>query len=473
MKEYTIKQLAEGFELGKWTSLDLVRMYLERIEKLDSNGPKLNSIAEINPDLYEIARELDAERQTNGPRSLLHGIPLVIKDNINTHDGMHTTAGSLALADFIAPYDAHLVTLLKKAGAILLGKANLSEFAYFMSFDDMPSGYGSRFGQVKCPYSDKIDPLGSSTGSAVAVAANLIPIAIGTETNGSLTAPAQNNSIVAIKPTLGLVSRTGIIPISHLQDTAGPLTRTVEDSAILLEAIVGRDPADASTLKTPDKSYHFSQTFDKPIDDLVLGFLTFDNITYDDEEVDILEEAKTILGYKAKAIKQVHFEHLQMPNHKSLIYEFKADLNHYFSTVKGSTKITSLKDLIEFNKQDPEHCLKHGQSIFEAAEETSGTLQEAEYLEIRKQLVIDANVLNRIMEEQGIDVIVMNRRTSHAPIAGNPIVAVPAKALTDETPRSLFFVAKNFSDDQCIRVAYQYEQSTKKRIPPKSSETRT
>ncbi len=470
MKEYTIKQLAEGLDSGKWTSVDLVHMYLERIEAIDQNGLELNSIAQVNPDVYAIARQRDEERNSKGPRSILHGIPLVLKDNINTKDKQNTTAGSLALANFIAPYEAHIVTLLEQSGAIILGKANLSEFAYFMSFGDMPSGYGSRFGQVKSPYSEKIDPLGSSTGSAVAVAANLIPIAIGTETNGSLTAPAQNNSIVTIKPTLGLVSRTGIIPISHLQDTAGPLTRTVADAAILLEAIVGKDPADKATLLRKEKDYHFSKTYDQPIDQLTVGFLTFDNIAYEEEEIRIFKKAMQILEPKAKAIKQVHLEHPQMPNHKTLIYEFKADINHYFHTVQESSPISSLKELIEFNKKDPKRCLKYGQSIFEAAEETSGTLTEQEYVETRKQLLEDANAFNRIMEQEGIDVLVMNRRTSHAPIAGNPVAAVPAKALVDDIPRSLFFVAKNFDDQYCLQVAYQYEQATKYRIPPTLSE---
>ena len=467
MKEYSILELQKGLTEGEFTSVDLVNLYLDQISKFDQDGPKLDAIAEINPDVYDIARQLDYERKTKGPRSLLHGIPLVIKDNINTFDKMHTSASSLALADFYAPNDAFVVKQLREAGAIILGKANLSEFAYFMSFDDMPSGYGSRFGQVKNPYNEEIDPLGSSTGSAVAVAANMIPVSIGTETNGSLTAPAQNNSIVAIKPTLGLVSRTGIIPISHHQDTAGPLTRTVEDAAILLEQIVAVDEADLSTLIQPEKSYTFSKTYQKSIQDLTIGFLTFDNAKYDDEETALLEEAKTVLLPEVKAIKNIHFKHPQMANHKTLIYEFKTDLNHYFASVKETCNISSLAELIAFNQRDPERCLKYGQSIFEAAQATSGTLKEREYIELRKQLLKDANALNRLMEKEGIDVIVMNRRTPHAPIAGNPIVAVPAKALTDLTPRSIFFVAKNFDDEKCIRVAYRYEQATKKRVPPK------
>jgi len=467
MKEYSIIELSQGINSGKWTSVDLVNMYINQISKFDQEGPKLNSIAEINPDVYEIARSLDKEFLEKGPRSIIHGIPIVIKDNINTEDRMHTSASSLALADFYAPYEATIVKKLREAGAVLLGKTNLSEFAYFMSFDDMPSGYGSRFGQVKSPYSDKIDPLGSSTGSAVAVASNLIPVSIGTETNGSLTAPAQNNSIVSMKPTLGLVSRYGIIPITHLQDTAGPMGRTVEDIAILLEYLVGKDENDEMSKVIPNKNYNFSETYKNSIEDLNIGFLTFDNIEYAEEEKNILEEAKKLLKAKAKSSVDISFTEPEMPNHVSLIYEFKVDLNNYFSTVKGFTKINSLKELIEFNKENSEKCLKYGQSIFEAAEATSGTLEEAEYIDVRNKLVYDANEFNRIMEDKHIDVIIMNQRTSHAPIAGNPIIAVPAKALVDDEPRSLFFVSKNFEDEKCIRVAYQYEQATKYRIKPK------
>ena len=334
MKEYTLNELREGLDKGTFSSVDLVRMYLDQIKTYDQSGPALNSIAEINPEVFEIAALMDKERQTQGPRSPLHGIPLVLKDNIQTHDGMHTSASSLALADFYAPFDAFVVGKLRAAGAIILGKANLSEFAYFMSFDDMPSGYGSRFGQVKSPYHEKIDPLGSSTGSAVAVAANLIPVAIGTETNGSLTAPAQANSIVAMKPTLGLVSRTGIIPITHLQDTAGPMARNVADMAILLEQMVGRDDLDTLTLLAPVEPYAFSETYNKGVKDLSIGYLTFSNVNYDKEEEAILDEAKTIFDPLAKATKAVSFEHPDMPNHKTLIYEFKADLNHYFNTVR-------------------------------------------------------------------------------------------------------------------------------------------
>lgn len=466
MYEYSLLELIEGLDSNKWNSRQLVDMYLDVIKNIDQEGPKLNAIAEINPDVYEIADILDFERETKGKRSLLHGIPIILKDNINTFDSMHTSASSIALSDLYAPNDAFIVKKLREAGMIILGKANLSEFAYFMSFDEMPSGYGSRFGQVKSPYNEKIDPLGSSTGSAVAVASNMIPVSIGTETNGSLTAPAQNNSIVTIKPTLGLVSRTGIIPISHKQDTAGPMGRTVADVSMLLDIIVGKDSNDLKTQLIPDKEYLFSQSYKADIKDLRIGILKFSNTTYDKEELDILDEAINVLKGKAKAIIDISFEHKEF-SYTSLIYEFKVDLNKYLSTVRNNTDIHTLKDLIDFNKKDPEKRLKYGQSIFEASEKTSGTLKEPEYINARNDVLKKAEEFTKIMIENDLDVVIMTRRTSHAPIGGNPCVVVPAKALTDTTPRSLFFVGKRFDDDLCLRVAYQYEQATKKRVPPK------
>lgn len=467
MKEYSLLEMMEGLQNRTWTSVDLVDMYLDRIYDIDQKGPALNAIAEINPDVYEIAHEMDRIRETHGPNTMMHGIPVVIKDNINTHDKMHTTANSLALADLYAPYEATLVKKLRDAGIIILGKANLSEFAYFMGDEKMPSGYGSRNGQVKSPYHDDLDPLGSSTGSAVAVAANMIPVSIGTETNGSLTAPAQNNSVVAIKPTLGMVSRTGIIPVSHLQDTAGPMARTVIDAAILLQYMYGRDKSDLMTYQTPKKNYNFVSAYKKTVEGKTIGFLRWTNDEYDDEEKAILDEAWETFRNKKAKVKNVYLESKPIPNHQSLIYEFKADLNHYLSTIRGHTSMHSLSDIISFNKKHKEDCLKYNQAIFEAAEKTSGTLIEPEYRKIRKNVVKEAMKMDDLLYDEELDAIVMPRRTSHAPVAGNPIVSVPAKALNDLKPRSLCFVGKRWDDETLINIAYHYETSTKHRIKPK------
>ncbi|WP_051032503.1 amidase family protein [Holdemania massiliensis] len=248
MFEYSIQELADGMRLGRWTSRSLIEEALRRVAQRDQSGPCLNSIAEINPEALWIADGLDRELKEKGPRSLLHGLPVVVKDNICTAGMMHTTAGSAALADFYAPQDAEVVQRLKAAGAVILGKACLSEFAYWVARSrKMPSGFSSRSGQVVNPYDPELDPSGSSSGSAVAVAAELVPFSIGTETNGSLVSPARNNAVATIKPTVGLISRSGIIPISVMQDTAGPMGKSIADCAVVLDALWGRDPQDPAT----------------------------------------------------------------------------------------------------------------------------------------------------------------------------------------------------------------------------------
>mgnify|MGYP000064836929 CR=1 FL=1 len=466
MKEYSLRDLEKGLNQGTFTSLDLVTMYIERITKYDVNGPKINSIAEINPDVYTIAQQLDEERRISGPRSPLHGIPIVIKDNILTADKMHTSAGSVALKDFYGPEDAFIVKKLRDAGVIILAKANLSEFAYFMSYDDMPSGYGGLSGQVKSPYSSKIDPLGSSTGSAVSVACNFIPASIGTETNGSLTAPALMNSIQTIKPTMGLVSRQGIIPISHHQDIAGPMARSVEDLAMLLDVIYGYDPKDLSTYPMSEHRFDFSKAIHLDVSEKRIGLLRFNNIDYTDEEIAIEDEAKKLLKDKGIDVIDLSEKALNIPNFETLIYDFKADLNHFMSQYMKDYPIKSLKDLIDFNKEDPDVRMKYGQSIFEAAEKTSGTLKEKEYHKTLIENLDKANLITRLLEAHDLDAIMSVKRTGYAPIAGNPVVGVVAKALKDDTPRSLYFIGHKFSDDIILSLAHVYEQNTKKRIAP-------
>ncbi|MFO7969782.1 MAG: amidase family protein [Candidatus Izemoplasmatales bacterium] len=466
MKEYSLRELEQGLNKGKWTSVDLVDMYLERIYKYDQANYKINSIAEINPEAYQIAKNLDLERKLQGPRSKIHGIPIVIKDNIITNDYMHTSASSIVFEDFYADEDAFIIKKLREAGAIILGKANLSEFAYFMSFEDMPSGYGSRFGQVKSPYSKNIDPLGSSTGSAVAVACNFIPVSIGTETNGSLTAPSLNNSVNALKPSLGLVSRTGIIPISINQDTAGPLARTVEDLAIFMEYFYGYDEEDISTYKTKTNKIDFLNATKIDIKNKRIGFINFTNLNYNDEEKLIEEEAKARLKEAGVKIVDIDLKIEAMPNHETLIFDFKVALNKFMSKYMNNYKVNSLKDIIKFNKEDPDKRLKYGQSIFEAAEETTGSLREKEYNEIFKENLAKANLFNQVLLDENLDCLVSVKRTSHAPIAGNPVVSVVAKALVDESPKNLFFIGKHFSDDIILSIANQYELRTNHRLAP-------
>jgi len=254
MEQLAIGELQERMARGELTARALAEMFLERVEKLDKQGPAINSVIEVNPDAAQIADMLDAERQERGPRGPLHGIPVMLKDNIDTGDRMTTTAGSLALAGSIAPRDAFVVQRLREAGAVILAKTNLSEWANFRS-GHSSSGWSSRGGQTRNPYALDRNPCGSSSGSAVAVAAGLCPIAIGTETDGSVICPAHANGIVGIKPTLGLVGRSGIVPIAHSQDTAGPMGRTVADAAILLSALAGIDPRDPLTMESRGRSH--------------------------------------------------------------------------------------------------------------------------------------------------------------------------------------------------------------------------
>jgi amidase len=462
MIEYTLLELIHGLKNHQFTSVQLVQMYLDQINKYDSH---LNSIAELNPDAVSIAHALDKERIEKGPRSLVHGIPLLLKDNINTKDKMHTTANSLALSDLLAPYDATIVSKLREAGAIILGKSNLSEFAHFMSYG-MPSGYGSRNGQVINPYNKKIDPLGSSTGSAVAIAANMIPVAIGTETNGSLMAPAYHNSIVAIKPTLGMVSRYGIIPISANQDTAGPMGKTVADCAILLSIIAGKDSNDSMTVDLPKLNKTLSSAYKKSVKNRNIGIIHFENEPYHDEEKKVLLEAKQKLEKKGMFVIDIVIKAKRMNNVTTLLYEFKHDLDQYLTTVSGHTKMKSLSDIIDFNQENPKERLKYGQTILEDSNKTKDYPENPVYQKNRAKLLLEANRFEEIMQRLNLDALLSTKWTSYAPIAGNPSICVPAKALIDLKPVSIVFVGKKWDDATLISIAHAYERATKHRIPP-------
>lgn len=466
MKEYTLRELINGLENNQFSSLDLVKMYLNQIAKFDQEEPKLNSVAEINPDVFQIAKILDEERKIKGPRSKIHGLPILIKDNILTKDKMHTSASSYVLKDYYGTDDAFIVKKLREAGAIILGKANLSEFAYFMSFDDMPSGYGGRFGQVKSPYSSKIDPLGSSTGSAVSVAANLIPVSIGTETNGSLTAPALMNSIQTLKPSMGLVSRTGIIPISHHQDIAGPMARTIDDLAYIMDVIQGYDSDDLSTHVFSDNSIDFSKYDQIDVKNKRMGLIKFSNIDYSDEEKDIEKQAKEIFESFGVEVIDVEIKAEQIKNFDTLIYDFKVDLDAFMARYMKDYHVHSLEDIIKYNRMDPHVRMKYGQSIFEAAWKTEGNLKDKKYIDAFIDNLDKANIINRIMEEKKLDALLSVKRTQYAPIAGNPVSAVVAKELRDDSPRSIYITGRHFEDDLVLKLSSIYEEKANKRIAP-------
>ena len=462
MKENTVKMLVQQLEHKKLSIKEITDYYLKRIRLYN---PKLNAISEINPDLDKIVTELELIKA----KSLLHGIPIVIKDNIHTKDQMHTTANSYALKDFYAPYEATIVKKIRDAGMVLLGKTNLSEFAYFMSYDDMPSGYGSLYGQVKNPYNEIIDPLGSSTGSAVAVAADMIPISIGTETNGSLMAPAYKNSITSIKPSLGFVSRHGIIPISQFQDTAGPMGKTVEDCAMLLDVIYGFDPNDPSTEICHHYKPQFHDATKHSIKGKKIGLLNYQykDFKYSDEEIKIMQEAKNLFISLGATVMDIDFQLDDLKNDVTLIHEFKHDINNYFDSLGADAPIKSHKELIDFNELHKDRCLKYGQSIFIASEKTNGNLNDPEYKKIKSEQMQLASKLEQTLKNYDLDAAFSTIRNSYAPIFGTPTVTVPAKPLIDLSPLSLVFFGKKYDDENVITIAHHYEIHTNHRVPPK------
>lgn len=464
LKEYTLKELSQMLERGETTSEKLTAAYLMQIGTYD---PYLKSVGELLPNPLEEARKLDEERKEKGPRSKLHGIPILIKDNINALAPLHTCAGSHALSETVAPYEATVAKKLREAGMLILGKANLSEFAYFMS-SDAPCGFSSQFGQVKSPYDENLDPLGSSTGSAVAVAANLIPVAIGSETNGSLMSPAYANSIVSLKPTLGMVSRYGILPITADQDTAGPMSRTVADSAMLMDVLYGSDENDKASMEIPKRRYAFEASLDREVAGMKIGILKFekDQEYMTPEKEAAYEILRRVFEEKGAEVVDLTLETRRVRCYECMLHEYKRDLNAYLASMGEAVKLHTLKEIIEFNKLDPARNMPYGQDILEAAEEKSGTCLEEEYLEMKHTQLEEAGKLEKLMLETGVDAAVTIDPFPHGAIYGNPTLAVPAKALTDAKPMSAVFVAPKWQDDVLFTFAKAYEEATKFRQAP-------
>jgi amidase len=489
MEEMTILELQEAMASGPCTARSIAEMYLERIEKLDVQGPALNAVIELNPDALAIADALDAEREVKGPRGLLHGIPVMLKDNIDTADRMMTTAGSLALEGSIAPQDSFVAHALREAGAVLLGKTNLSEWANFRS-PHSTSGWSSRGGQTRNPYALDRNPSGSSSGSAVAVAANLCSVAVGTETDGSIIWPAQTNSVVGLKPTVGLVSRAGIVPVAHSQDTAGLLGRTVADVAMLLGALVGVDPGDPATEESRGR-YHRDYT--KFLDvggmraariGVARDFFGVDARV--DRAVETCIESMARLGAEivdpanvvtANALGATEFE--------VLLHEFKADLNRYLARLGAGVPAHSLKEVIAFNEQNRDRVMPYfGQESLILAQE-KGPLSSAKYakaLETNHRLAktegIDATLnehkLDAIVAPSGgpaclIDWIngdhLKGGSSSPAAVAGYPSITVPAGYVFG-LPVGISIFGGAYQEPTLIRLAFALEQGTQIRRPP-------
>jgi len=486
LNEITINQLQEKMASGVLTSEQITRKYLERINQIDKKGPSLKSVIEENPDAIEIARKLDEERKAGKVRGLLHGIPVLIKDNIDTGDKMQTTAGSLALMGAPAHDDAFIVRKLREAGAVLLGKTNLSEWANFRS-NRSSSGWSGRGGQVRNPYSTDRSPCGSSSGTGVAVSANLCAIGIGTETDGSIVCPSGINGIVGLKPTVGLWSRDGIIPISHSQDTAGPMARTVADAAIMLGLLAGADKNDQETSKAPEPQDYIKFLDSDGLKGARIGIAS-DFMGFKAEVDQLMNEA--IQAMKNKGATFV--ENLKFDNREEwgklewqvLISEFKADLNAYLKTRKG-VKPQSLGDLIEFNKKHADSELKwFGQEIFEDAEKTKG-LDDLAYKEALAKVkeLTQKKGIDRLMDENKLDALIAPTNgpswtidlvngdhfgggsSEAAAISGYPAITVPV-GFVNGLPVGITFFGRTWSEPTLIKLAYAFEQATLHRKAP-------
>jgi amidase len=488
LEETTIAQLQDAMTSGKYTARAIAEQYLARIESVDRSGPGVNSVIEINPDALAIADALDRERREKGVRGPMHGIPVLIKDNIDTADRMKTSAGSLALAEVVAPRDAFVVQRLRAAGAVILGKTNLSEWANFRSTHSV-SGWSGRGGQTRNPYSLDRNPCGSSSGTGASIAANLAAVGVGTETDGSIVCPSSANGLVGIKPTVGLVSRSGIVPISHTQDTAGPMTRTVADAAILLGALAGVDPADGATAASRSRLHADYREFLKA-DGLrgarigvARNFFGF-NSQVDramDEAVAAMKGAGAVIVDPADFPTKGKFDDAEFD---VLLYEFKADLNAYLA--RSNSPHRTLAALIEFNNRNREREMPYfGQEIFEMSQK-KGTLASPEY---RKALA----KCRRLSRAEGIDALLAKHRldafvaptggpawvidllngdhftggsSTPAAVAGYASITVPAGHIRG-LPVGISFVGGAWSEPTLIRLAYAFEQATKVRQPPK------
>jgi amidase len=475
LPEATIDEMQAKMERGELTSRDLTLMYLSRIARYDKQGPKVNSVLEINPEALQMAAALDAERRDHGVRSPLHGIPVLLKDNIDTNDKMHTSAGSLALENSYAAEDAFVTAQLRSAGAVILGKTNMTEWANFMT-EGMPSGYSSRGGQVLNPYGPgEFIVGGSSSGSGAAIAANLAAVAVGTETSGSILSPASQNSLVGIKPTVGLISRRGIIPISHTQDTAGPMARTVKDAVLLLNVLSGPDDMDPITLTNSMCAHLDFTTFlqEEGLKGKRLGIVREGFFDY------LSEEKRTIMENAIKKLTEfgaIVIDNLEIPSMKRqwsydvLTYDFKADLNGYLKNLPASFPIRTLKDVIDFNLRNEEKTMKYGQKILLKAEDTSGTLTEAAYIKALEEDIYFSTEqgIDLVMKEYELDAIVSpnNFGASIPAKAGYPSITVPAGYCPKGEPVGITFTGQSYSEPTLIAIAYAYEQATKIRKAP-------
>jgi amidase len=486
--EATVADLQKKMERGELTAQQLTEAYLDRIEALDGQGPTLRSVIETNPEAVAIAEALDEERRQGGTRGPLHGIPVLLKDNIDTADRLTTTAGSLALEGSVPKQDSGVARQLRAAGAVVLGKANLSEWANFRS-EHSSSGWSGRGGQCRNPYALDRNPCGSSSGSGAAVSANLCAVAVGTETDGSIVCPSNANGLVGIKPTVGLVSRAGIVPISHTQDTAGPMARTVADAAALLHALAGVDPRDEATAAA--KSHIADYTALDP------GALKGARIGVAREMAGFLPEVDALFGEAVAELDRQgaeivdpadvpHRQELDDPEYEVLLYEFKADLNAYLATLGPGAPVKTLEEAIAFNEAHRDREMPYfGQEIFLKAQE-KGPLTSPEYrtaLETCRRLSRKEG-LDAVLAEHRLDALVaptgspawptdlvngdhfLGGSSSPAAVSGYPNITVPM-GFVFGLPVGVSFMGRAWTEATLIGLAFAFEQATQHRRPPR------
>jgi amidase len=489
LEEATLAGLQQKMASGELSARRLTEAYLARIAALDRQGPELRSVIETNPEALAIADALDAERKAKGPRGPLHGIPVLVKDNVDTADRMTTTAGSLALEGSVPAQDAHVARRLREAGAVLLGKANLSEWANFRSTRSV-SGWSGRGGQCRNPYALDRNPCGSSSGSGAAVSANLTAVAIGTETDGSIVCPATTCGVVGIKPTVGLVSRAGIIPISRTQDTAGPMARTVADAATLLSAIAGADARDQATAGAAAHAADYARSLDTAglkgarigVARDMAGFHPDTDRLFDEA----LAELKRSGAELVDPADVPNLKQLEEPELEVLLYEFKAGLESYLASLGPATKVRALADAIAFNESHREREMPYfGQEIFLKAQ-AKGPLTTPAYHEALEKC-------RRLSRQEGLDATFAKHRldalvaptgapgwiidpvsgdhfvggnSTPAAVAGYPAVSLPM-GFVFGLPVGISFIGPAWSEPVLLRLAYAYEQATRHRRPPR------
>jgi amidase len=492
LPEWTISELQEKMESGELTARRLAELYLDRMTEIDKGGPYVNSVIELNPDALEIADTLDAERRAGKTRSAMHGIPILLKDNIDTHDRMQTTAGSLALEGNISANDAFIVRQLRKSGALILGKANLSEWANFRGKRSV-SGWSSRGGLTRNPYALDRSACGSSSGSGAAVAANLCAAAVGTETDGSIICPSQTNGIVGIKPTLGLLSRSGIIPIAHSQDTPGPMARTVADAAILLGAMTGIDGRDSATKLSKKRGFsNYTKFLDRDgLKGARIGVAR--NMAGTNEG--ILKIFETCIEVMRKLDAEIvdpadvaNFDKFGKTELEVLHYEFKADLNKYLKSLDGNMHVHSMDDVIKFNEENSHRVMPYfGQEHMLTAQEKK-SLRDKKYRDaLAKNLRLARKEgIDSAMRKHKLDALIVPsggpawmidlvngdsinwdmESTSPAAVAGYPHITVPAGYLFG-LPVGISFFAQAWQEPTLIKFAYAFEQATQFRRQPR------